>query len=112
MPVQRGDIVWHDFAHAGGLQKTRPALVVQNDVANAYSTRTILAAIREERDKHLPVLVSVPQGIGGLKKDSVVDCGVLTTAYQVGLGKPLGRLPAEYMARVDAALLKSLLPRR
>lgn len=47
MPVRRGEIYWAEFDpvkedEQGGL---RPALVVQNDTGNRFSTTTIVAAI-------------------------------------------------------------------
>lgn len=109
MAVVRGDIVWHDFSAAGApLQKIRPAVVIQNDIANRRSPMTILAAIRADTNKELPVLVSVPKGIAGLKKDSVVDCGQIATRMQAELGRTIGRMPPEYMAQVDEALRRSL----
>lgn len=108
--VSRGDIVLFDFAGMGGvpLQKTRPALVVQNDGGNRHAPQTILAAIRGDAQKALPVMVAVPKGVGGLTKDSVVDCGFLSTTRKELLGRRIGRLPPEYMRAVDEALRVSL----
>lgn len=109
MAVVRGDVVWHDFSATGApIQKIRPALVIQNNIANRRSPMTILAAIRADMDKELPVLVRVPKGVAGLKKDSVVDCGHVATRLQAELGRPFGRMPAEYMTRIDQALRRSL----
>jgi len=44
---RRGDIYLVEFDPARGheIQKTRPAVIIQNDVSNQYSPITIVAAI-------------------------------------------------------------------
>lgn len=109
-PIARGDVVWADLAAAGGapLRKMRPTLVVQNDVGNRFAPHTIVAAIRHDPGKELPIHVLVPKGAAGLQKACVVDCGHLATLEEDQVGERLGRLPAELMRRVDEALRVSL----
>jgi mRNA interferase MazF len=49
---QRGDIYLVSFDPTIGaeIQKTRPALVIQNDIGNQYSPLTIVAAITSKFD--------------------------------------------------------------
>lgn len=90
--------------HGGRLQKRRPVLVIQNDVANERSGETIIAGIRDPHGKKLPVFVQVPTGTAGLLKDSVVDAGHLLTVHQEILLDRLGSLPSPILAQVDRAL--------
>ena len=91
------------------MQKTgRPALIVQNNAGNTHSPETIVVAIRHDTRKGLPIHVQVPAGTGGLKKESVIDCGKIYTLLQVDLGDSLGHLPENYMNQVDRALKISL----
>ena len=54
-------------------RKTRPALVLQNDIANRYSPITVVAAISSKFDDALyPTEIFVAQAEGGLSVDSVV----------------------------------------
>jgi mRNA interferase MazF len=89
--------------------KARPVLVVQNDVGNAYSSETIVVALR---DRHgggmLPIFVPVAKGVCGLAKDSVVDAGHMNTVAKEQLGQFLGSLPKTVMCSVDQALRVSL----
>ncbi len=64
-----------------GIKKSRPCVVIQNDIGNKYSPLTIVAAIAgAEHVKQLdPVHVLVPKGDGGLLKDSVVLCNQIRT---------------------------------
>lgn len=90
------------------MEKKRPVLIVQNNLGNRYSPKTIVAAIHSETGKGLPVHVSVPKGIGGLSKDSVIDCGVLVTVDKTLLQGKLGELPLVFSSQVDKALRISL----
>lgn len=108
--IKRGDVHLVEFENAPGqpIQKRRPALIVQNDIGNRYSPATIVAAIRGESGKSLPVHVPLPKGAGGLDKDSRVDCGILVTIDKSELGAKLGSLSSEHLSSVDRALRISL----
>ncbi len=86
------------------MKKTRPALVIQNDIANAVSPNTIVAAIHHENFKRLPVHVSVPAGMAGLTKNSVIDLGYIRTIPQRVLGRKIGSLPEKTVAAVEQAI--------
>jgi mRNA interferase MazF len=92
------------------MAKTRPCVVVQNDIANQHSQLTIVAAITgaEHLKKPSPVYVEVRKGQGGLNKDSVVLCNQIRTVDESRLGKVLGAFDRSTMARVDTALRLSL----
>ncbi len=105
---RRGEVYFVDFNPTVGaeIQKRRPALVLQNDLANRASPLTIVAALssRFDRERRYPteVLVHVPEG--GLSADSVVLLNQVRTVDKRRLGMRLGRLKAETMAQIDNAL--------
>jgi mRNA interferase MazF len=90
--------------------KTRPCVVVQNDVGNKYSPTTIVAVITgaENIKRPYPVNVPIPHGEGGLSKDSVVVCSQIRTVDEIRFGKIYGQLSASTMKQIDAALRISL----
>jgi mRNA interferase MazF len=108
--VKRGEIYLFNFDQQTGASmiKTRPVLIVQNDVANDRSPNTIVVAIRGDKDKRLPVHVKLPKGQGNLDKDSLVDCGHMMTVMQGELGPKLGKISNNYFELVDRALKVSL----
>jgi mRNA interferase MazF len=111
MPPRRGEIYEVNFERSKGarIKKTRPAVIIQNDVGNRYAPHTIVAAIRAaERNGLLPVFVRVPKSTAGLTKDSLIDCGHITTIAIEQLGRRLGTLPAELLLELDTALKRSL----
>ena len=110
--VKRGDVVDIDFEPIRGheIGKTRPAVVVQNDIGNRYSPLVIVAPVRgAEHIKRLyPVIVHVQKGDGGLVKDSVVQCDQLKSLDKSRIKKKRGHFPDNIMERVDTALKYSL----
>jgi mRNA interferase MazF len=101
--------VGFDPAIGSEIRKTRPALVLQNDVGNRWRSTTIVAAItsRTTGERYLTeVDVSAPEG--GLDRDSRVLLGQLRTVDRLRLLRRLGRLTPGTQARVDDALRVSL----
>jgi mRNA interferase MazF len=91
------------------IRKTRPALILQNDIANRSSPITIVAAITSKFDQELyptEVLVRAPEG--GLDADSVVLLNQIRSVDRRRLMRRIGRLTPETMRLVDRALLLSL----
>src|SRR5437660_12504950 len=111
-PPKREEIYLVNFDPTIGseIRKTRPALVIQNDVSNRYSPVTIVAAITSKYDpEHLyptEVLVEVPQG--GLSLSSVVLLNQIRSIDRTRLVKRLGRAHPETMRQVGHALSISL----
>src|SRR6266849_7454546 len=82
--------------------KTRPCVVIQNDVGNQYSPTTIVAVITgaENVKKAFPVNVPIPNGEGGLTKESVVLCAQIRTIDEVRLGRIYGQLSPSTMRKI------------
>ena len=90
------------------MQKTRPALVVQNDIANRYSPITIVAAITSTIDtRPRPTKVLVKAAEGGLSVDSMVLLNQIRSVDKQRLLKRLGKLSPGTMEDVNRALLIS-----
>lgn len=108
----RGEVLEIDFNPAKGSEpdKIRPGVVIQNDVGNKYSSVIIVAAITgaENVRKRYPVDVPVPQGEGGLAKDSVVQCNLIRCVDKTRVHRSMGRLNPTTMQAVDGALRISL----
>lgn len=108
---RRGDVyvVTFDPTVGAEIRKTRPALVLQNDIANRYSPITIVAALTSQFDEPLyPTEVLVRAREGGLRADSVVLLNQIRSIDKRRLIRSLGRLRPETMARVDRAVALSL----
>ena len=89
--------------------KTRPRLIIQNDVGNLASPTTIIAAITSKTEKEYPFTVLARAGEGNLPKDSLVLCNqVRTVSVSHRLVKKLGSLKPATMKKVDEAIKTSL----
>ena len=108
---KRGEIYLVAFDPARGheIQKTRPALIIQNDIGNRYSPITIVAAITSKftTPPH-PTDVIVEQIQSGLPLRSAVVVNQIKSVDQERLVRRLGRLDDEAMRQVDRALKLSL----
>jgi mRNA interferase MazF len=108
---RRADVYLVSFDPTLGaeIKKTRPALILQNDIANRHSPITIVAAMTSQFEEPLyPTEVLVRASEGGLTVDSVVLLNQLRSIDNQRLGRRLGRLTEETMRRVDRALVVSL----
>jgi mRNA interferase MazF len=108
---RRGEVYLVNFDPTLGaeIRKTRPALIVQNDIANRHSAITIVAAITSQFDQPLyptEVLISPPEG--GLRADSVALLNQIRSIDKQRLVRRLGTLKPETMDRVDHAILISM----
>jgi mRNA interferase MazF len=108
---RRGEIYLVGFDPAVGheIQKTRPALVIQNDISNRHSPITIVAAISSRfSDPPFPREVLVEPAESGLPKRSAIIANQIRSVDRLRLQKRLGRLSPLGMQRVDRAIEISL----
>ncbi len=109
---QRGEVWVVNFDPTLGaeIRKTRPALILQNNIANRYSPVTIVAAITsamgDERIYPTEVLLRAPEG--GVPHDSLVLLNQIRTIDKKRLVKKLGRITQITLERVKRALEISL----
>ncbi len=110
-PPRRGEIYLVSFDPTLGaeIKKTRPALVIQNDVANRWSPITIVAAVSSRRDEPAyPADVHVDPPEGNLNAPSVVLLNQIRSIDRRRLVKRIGRLRPGTVRRVDRAIQISL----
>ncbi len=110
-PPRRGEVYLVSFDPTVGaeIKKTRPALILQNDVANRWSPVTIVAAISSRPDTPAyPADVRVDPPEGSLSVPSVVLLNQIRTIDRRRLVKRLGRLRPDTMKLVNRALQISL----
>lgn len=108
---KRGEIWLVNFDPTIGVEirKTRPALVLQNDIANRFSPITIVAAITSQFEEPLyptEALIRAPEG--GLKTDSVVLLNQIRSIDKQRLIKHLGTLKPDTLEHVNRVLQISL----
>lgn len=110
--LRRGDVCLVAFDPTVGyeIQKTRPALVVQNDVGNQFSPLTIVAAITSKVSMEpFPVEVAIqPAPANGLSQQSAIRLDQIRTIDRSRVIKRLGAIDTVSMRKVDQAIKISL----
>ncbi|ELY48898.1 type II toxin-antitoxin system PemK/MazF family toxin [Natronolimnohabitans innermongolicus] len=108
--VRRGDIVIVRLDPAEGheIKKTRPAVVVQNDVGNKNASTTIVAPATGTY-RGYPFEVPVEAADSPFEKDSSVRLDqIRVVSIEKRIHSVLGSLDAETIEAVDEALKLSL----
>ncbi len=111
MEVKRGDLVLVDLDPTKGSEqgKTRPAVVIQNDIGNKYSPTTIIAPLTSSYDEVYPVNVELKQKDECLDENSIVLLNqIVTVDIEARLMKKLGTVSEDKMKEIDTAIKISL----
>jgi len=108
-PYRRGDIVLVDLEPAAGSEpgKTRPCVIVQNDIANRYSPVANIVPLTkaEHIKKWYPCVVSLGKDEDGLTADSAVLCNQIRTIdVKRRVKRGLGHVGRQKMIEIDEAL--------
>src|SRR3990170_4253885 len=108
---QRGEVWIVNFDPTVGaeIKKSRPALILQNDIANEHSPITIVAAITSKFDEKLyPTEVLISQREGGLAQESVALLNQIRSIDKQRLVKKLGIVQNKTLREVEKAIKISL----
>jgi mRNA interferase MazF len=109
--MRRGEIVNVSLDPVSGPEagKTRPAVVVSNDAANATATRLgrgviTVVPVTSNTARIYPFQVMLPAGQTGLRQDSKAQAEQVRSVAVERVGERVGRLPAALIAELDRAL--------
>jgi mRNA interferase MazF len=110
MHPRRGEVWWVAFdpSVGGEIQKTRPALIVSNNAANAALNRLIVVPLTGQTAKVYPGQAMVT--LNGEARKAMAD--QLTTASKKRLRSKVGDLSFSDVAAVEGAILLHLAIRR
>jgi mRNA interferase MazF len=108
--TERGDVYFVSLDPVLGSEigNRRPAVVIQNDLANRSSPTVTVIPISSKVDRVFPFQVAIPAGEGGLERDSKALCEQIRTLSRARLLERLGHLPPERLAEIRAALDRHL----
>ncbi len=102
--MRRGEI-WTVSAGGAYAGKPRPAVIVQSDRFDATASITVCAFTSDETEAPLLRLLVDPDADNGLEKPSRLMVDKITTVHKTKLGKQIGRLAAQDLARLDRAIV-------
>lgn len=109
--MRRGEIVTVSLDPARGSEaaKTRPAVVVSNDAANATATRlgrgvVTVVPVTSNTARVYPFQVLLPADQTGLSRDSKAQAEQVRSIAVERIGNRIGRLPPALITELDQAL--------
>jgi mRNA interferase MazF len=109
--VRRGEIVTVSLDPVRGSEasKTRPAVVVSNDAANATATRlgrgvVTVVPVTSSTGRVYPFQVLLPSSLTGLSRDSKAQAEQVRSVAIERIGTRIGQLPSALIAELDQAL--------
>lgn len=109
--MRRGDIVWVDLAPVRGAEadKRRPAVVVTNDGANRAAADlgrgvVTVVPVTGNVSRVYTFQVLLPATRCRLPRDSKAQAEQIRSIAVERVGETLGRLPADLLADLDAAI--------
>lgn len=99
---RRGEIWWVAFGPSigGEIRKTRPAIIMSNDLANRFANRVQVVPITSKVDKLYPSEAYIV--VNGERRKAIAD--QLTTASKERLGQRIGMARAEDIKAVERAI--------
>jgi len=107
MNINRGDIFLAAFDPVVGheISKTRPVIIVSNDIGNQYSgTVTIIPVTSKNLAKIYPFEIFLPKKNSKLSKDSKGKADQIRTLDKARLIKSIGHLDQVLMMKVNDAI--------
>ena len=102
--VAQGEIWWIDPTPKIGSEQRgrRPALIIQNDVANQYLRTVIIVVISSTGSMNMPEMVDLSEY--GLKENSHADFAQIFTIDKSRLIAKIGKITSDKWLQVEGAL--------
>ena len=104
---ERGEIylVCLDPTIGSEINKTRPALIISNDINNQIAQTVTVIPITSNIEKVYPFEALLPSQGSGLLKSSKAKCNQIRTIDKKRLVKSLGKVSTEKLKEIEKSLL-------
>jgi mRNA interferase MazF len=108
--IRRGDVFLVNLDPVVGSEtgKTRPAIIVQNDLANRSSPTVTIIPISSSTERIFPFQIRIPSGEGGLSRESKALCEQIRTVARERLVQCIGQVSPERQKEIRVALDRHL----
>lgn len=104
--IRRGAVCWIklDPIEGSEIGKTRPAVVVSNNINNEFAATVTVVPITSKTGKIYPFETLIPKGTAGLKEDSKAKANQIRTVDKKRIKGILGQLPLDLMNKLNEAI--------
>jgi mRNA interferase MazF len=104
--IKRGDIYWVTLDPIQGFEigKTRPAVVISNDINNGLADTITVLPVTSSVGKVYPFEVFLKKGIGNISSDSKVKTNQIRTVDKKRLKERIGKIPDAILNEIEKAL--------
>lgn len=105
--ILKGEIYWADLNPTIGseISKTRPVLIVSNNINNQYADTVTILPITSSIGKIYPFEVFLPIGEGGLSNDSKAKANQIRTIDKQRLNQRIGKISDGKLSEIEQAIL-------
>jgi mRNA interferase MazF len=104
--IKRGEIYWVNLDPTIGseIRKTRPAIIVSNDINNLHAQTVTVLPLSSSVEKVYPFEVLIRPKIFGNSQACKAKANQIRTVDKRRLGELIGILPNPLILQIDAAL--------
>ncbi|MFQ6612740.1 MAG: type II toxin-antitoxin system PemK/MazF family toxin [Fidelibacterota bacterium] len=105
--LKRGEIylVCLDPTIGSEINKTRPALIISNNINNQAAQTVTVIPITSSVEKVYPFEARLSTPESGLRKRSKAKCNQIRTVDKKRLAKRIGRVSSKELAEIEEAIL-------
>ena len=105
--ILKGEIYWANLSPTVGseISKTRPVLIVSNDINNQYAATVSILPLTSTTAKIYPFEVFLPKGEGNLSNDSKAKANQIRTIDKQRIGDKIGKISASKLEEIETAIL-------
>ena len=110
----KGEIYWADLNPTieSEIAKTRPVLIVSNDINNQYAATVTVLPITSSTEKIYPFEILLSKDEGGLTNESKAKANQIRTIDKQRLKSKVGKVSGSKIKEIENAILIHLNIRR
>ena len=104
--IKRGDVYWVklDPIEGSEIGKTRPAVVISNDINNEFADTVTVLPVTSSVGKVYPFEVFMKKGIANITSDSKVKANQIRTVDRNRLRERIGTIPDAILREIEKAV--------
>lgn len=104
--IKRGDIYWVNLDPIAGSEigKTRPAVVISNNISNELADTVTILPVTASIGKIYPFEVFIPRGMANMPGDSKSKANQIRTVDKKRIKSLIGTLPDTTLKEIERAV--------